>query len=80
VDECKPLIIGPRGNTQKRLEAETGAKIVIRGRGSEKQGKVDRQAKYDDGGDDDLHIHITADTLVGPGGCCSSRHRLQLNS
>jgi hypothetical protein len=26
------LIIGPRGNTQKQLEAETGCKISIRGR------------------------------------------------
>lgn len=33
------LIIGPRGNTQKRMERETGAKIVIRGRGSQKSGK-----------------------------------------
>ncbi|KAE9459395.1 hypothetical protein C3L33_08702, partial [Rhododendron williamsianum] len=29
------LIIGPRGNTQKRMEKETGAKIVIRGRDQE---------------------------------------------
>jgi hypothetical protein len=26
------LILGPRGNTQKKLERETGAKIVIRGK------------------------------------------------
>ncbi|KAI5670215.1 hypothetical protein M9H77_10579 [Catharanthus roseus] len=32
------LIIGPRGNTQKRMERETGAKIVIRGKGSVKEG------------------------------------------
>ena len=28
------LIIGPRGNTQKKLEGETGCKISIRGKGS----------------------------------------------
>jgi splicing factor 1 len=32
------LIIGPRGNTLKRIEADTGAKISIRGRGTEKPG------------------------------------------
>eukprot|EP00227_Mantoniella_beaufortii_P017484 CAMPEP_0197583056 /NCGR_PEP_ID=MMETSP1326-20131121/6090_1 /TAXON_ID=1155430 /ORGANISM="Genus nov. species nov., Strain RCC2288" /LENGTH=398 /DNA_ID=CAMNT_0043147225 /DNA_START=182 /DNA_END=1375 /DNA_ORIENTATION=+ len=55
------LIIGPRGNTQKRLEGETGAKIVIRGKGSEKEGS--RPARNMDGMDDDLHVHISADTL-----------------
>jgi len=33
------LIIGPRGNTQKMMEKETGAKISIRGKGSMKDGK-----------------------------------------
>lgn len=33
------LILGPRGGTQKRLERQTGAKIVIRGRGSQKPGQ-----------------------------------------
>lgn len=33
------LLIGPRGHTLKKLERETGAKIMIRGRGSVKQGK-----------------------------------------
>lgn len=32
------LIIGPRGNTQKRMQAETNTKIAIRGRGSVKEG------------------------------------------
>lgn len=27
------LIIGPRGNTQKRMQSETNTKIAIRGRG-----------------------------------------------
>ena len=32
------LIIGPRGKTQKELEARTGCKIAIRGKGSVKEG------------------------------------------
>jgi splicing factor 1 len=32
------LIIGPRGNTQKRMEKETKCKISIRGKGSSKKG------------------------------------------
>jgi len=34
------LLIGPRGNTLKGLEKDTGAKIIIRGKGSVKEGKV----------------------------------------
>ncbi|XP_057864661.1 splicing factor-like protein 1 isoform X2 [Cryptomeria japonica] len=49
------LIIGPRGNTQKRMEKETGAKIFIRGRGSVKDGR----SKPSD--DEDLHVLIEAD-------------------
>jgi splicing factor 1 len=33
------LILGPRGNTQKRLERESGAKVSIRGKGSMKEGR-----------------------------------------
>ncbi|CAD7701777.1 unnamed protein product [Ostreobium quekettii] len=56
------LIIGPRGNTQKRMEKETGAKIAIRGRGSVKEGRVRKDMKPDPSEDDDLHVLITADT------------------
>ena len=54
------LVIGPRGNTQKRLQMETGARIAVRGRGSEKEGA---KAKFSEGQDDDLHVHICADTI-----------------
>lgn len=54
------LIIGPRGNTQKQMEADTGAKISIRGKGSAKEGSKNRAKNADD--DDDLHVHITAET------------------
>lgn len=48
------LIIGPRGNTQKRMEKETGCKISIRGKGSSKKGRP----QPDD--DQPLHVHIIA--------------------
>ena len=32
------LLIGPRGNTLKTMEKDTGAKIIIRGKGSVKEG------------------------------------------
>ncbi|CAN8324455.1 unnamed protein product [Cochlearia groenlandica] len=55
------LIIGPRGNTQKRMQRETGAKIVIRGKGSAKEGRM-QQKKYDPAENEDLHVLIEADT------------------
>ncbi|XP_051121265.1 splicing factor-like protein 1 [Andrographis paniculata] len=58
------LIIGPRGNTQKRMERETGAKIVIRGKGSVKEGKLlqKRDLKPDPSENEDLHVLVEADT------------------
>ncbi|CAM8890824.1 hypothetical protein QQ045_027167 [Rhodiola kirilowii] len=58
------LIIGPRGNTQKRMEKETGAKIVIRGKGSIKEGRIGqkRDLKPDPGENEDLHVLVEADT------------------
>jgi splicing factor 1 len=50
------LIIGPRGNTQKRMEKETNCKIAIRGRGSVKEGSKGKKLNADD--DDDLHVLI----------------------
>lgn len=55
------LILGPRGNTQKRMERESGAKISIRGKGSVKPGRGRRDGKQNPGEDDDLHVLITAD-------------------
>jgi len=42
------LIIGPRGNTQKRMQQETNTRIAIRGKGSVKEG-ASRESKYDYG-------------------------------
>jgi splicing factor 1 len=52
------LIIGPRGNTLKKMEAESKAKISIRGKGSVKEGKI---PTANDGLEEDLHCLITAD-------------------
>ncbi|GMH33986.1 hypothetical protein BSKO_01820 [Bryopsis sp. KO-2023] len=54
------LIIGPRGNTQKRMQKETNTKIAIRGKGSVKEGAA-RDPKYDYGEDEQLHVLITGD-------------------
>ncbi|GLT39828.1 hypothetical protein SLA2020_139970 [Shorea laevis] len=58
------LIIGPRGNTQKRMEKETGAKIVIRGKGSVKEGRLQqkRDLKVDPSENEDLHVLVEAET------------------
>ncbi|RKP13967.1 hypothetical protein BJ684DRAFT_9311, partial [Piptocephalis cylindrospora] len=53
------LLIGPRGNTLKKMESESGAKIAIRGRGSVKEGKA---ATMTDGVEDDLHCQVAADS------------------
>lgn len=57
------LIIGPRGNTQKRMEKETGAKIVIRGKGSVKEGRLQqkRDIKPDPSENEDLHVFVEAE-------------------
>ncbi|XP_011027963.1 PREDICTED: branchpoint-bridging protein-like [Populus euphratica] len=58
------LIIGPRGNTQKRMERETGGKIVIRGKGSVKEGRLQqkRDLKPDPSENEDLHVLVEAET------------------
>ncbi|KAL6043086.1 Splicing factor 1 [Balamuthia mandrillaris] len=52
------LIIGPRGDTHKQMEKKSGAKISIRGKGSQKEGQA---GKNNPGDDEDLHVLITAD-------------------
>ncbi|CAI5703474.1 unnamed protein product [Peronospora effusa] len=53
------LIIGPRGNTQKRMERETNCKIAIRGKGSVKEGSKGKKVNGDE--NDELHVLITGD-------------------
>eukprot|EP00923_Selenidium_pygospionis_P060732 GHVN01106732.1.p1 GENE.GHVN01106732.1~~GHVN01106732.1.p1 ORF type:complete len:679 (-),score=146.18 GHVN01106732.1:1247-3283(-) len=55
------LIIGPRGCNHKRIEAESGAQISIRGRGTQKEGRrSDHQTE--DEANMPQHVHIAADT------------------
>ncbi|EFJ51835.1 hypothetical protein VOLCADRAFT_56842, partial [Volvox carteri f. nagariensis] len=69
------LIIGPRGNTQKRMQKETNTKIAIRGRGSVKEG-ASRDPKYDYGEDEELHVLITGERQddVSAGARCHCKH------
>eukprot|EP00878_Enallax_costatus_P013961 GHUV01014600.1.p1 GENE.GHUV01014600.1~~GHUV01014600.1.p1 ORF type:complete len:396 (+),score=119.09 GHUV01014600.1:265-1452(+) len=55
------LIIGPRGNTQKRMERETNCKIAIRGRGSIKEGRSRKDSKPDSSENEELHVLVTAE-------------------
>ncbi|KAH7699964.1 CBN-SFA-1 protein [Aphelenchoides avenae] len=54
------LLIGPRGNTLRALEQETGAKIVIRGKGSVKEGKFGRRDGPLPGENEPLHAYVTS--------------------
>ncbi|KAI7852432.1 hypothetical protein BDC45DRAFT_443735, partial [Circinella umbellata] len=55
-------LIGPRGNTLKNMETESGAKISIRGRGSVKEGKARTDAASNSAQEEDLHCLVMADT------------------
>lgn len=55
------LLIGPRGNTLKKMESESGCKISIRGKGSVKEGRRNDSAPVP-GIDEDLHCLITGDS------------------
>ncbi|KAF9158390.1 hypothetical protein DFQ26_007707 [Actinomortierella ambigua] len=56
------LLIGPRGNTLKKMEADSGAKISIRGRGSVKEGKSRSDSASSANQEEDLHCLVSADT------------------
>ncbi|GAA6018786.1 hypothetical protein JCM11491_003448 [Sporobolomyces phaffii] len=62
------LLVGPRGNSLKKMERESGAKISIRGKGSVKEGKG-RPGHFDDDENDELHCLITGDTEEKVQGC-----------
>eukprot|EP00124_Ichthyophonus_hoferi_P000770 Ihof_evm12s31 gene=Ihof_evmTU12s31 len=53
------MLIGPRGNTLKKMEKESNAKIMIRGKGSVKEGKGRRDGLPVPGEDEPLHCIIT---------------------
>lgn len=52
------LLVGPRGNTLKTMERQSGAKISIRGKGSVKTGKGKMDADEDE---EEMHCVVTAD-------------------
>lgn len=54
------LLIGPRGNTLKKMEGETDCKISIRGKGSLKEGKNDPASLA--AADEELHALVMADS------------------
>lgn len=53
------LILGPRGNTHKRLEKDFDCRVAIRGKGSVKDGRHRGPAAPDD--NDDLHVVVSAE-------------------
>ena len=55
------LILGPRGSTQKELEAKTNTRIAVRGRGSGNKG-IRAIGPYKDDDSEPLHVLIEADT------------------
>lgn len=56
------LLIGPRGNTLKQLQAESGARIGIRGKGSVKVGRNMNISSDLNNLSDKLHCEIIADS------------------
>uniref|UniRef100_A0A2K6SUK2 Splicing factor 1 n=1 Tax=Saimiri boliviensis boliviensis TaxID=39432 RepID=A0A2K6SUK2_SAIBB len=58
------LLIGPRGSTLKNIEKECSAQIMIRGKGSVKEGRVGRKdGQMLPGEDEPLHALVTANTM-----------------
>lgn len=55
------LILGPRGNTQKRLEKDFNCKVAIRGKGSVKDGRARGPSQPED--NEQLHVIITAEGM-----------------
>lgn len=62
------LLVGPRGNSLKKMERESGAKISIRGKGSIKEGKA-RPDQYADDAEEDLHCLVLADNEESVAAC-----------
>nr|2BL5_A Chain A, MGC83862 PROTEIN [Xenopus laevis] len=57
-------ILGPRGLTAKQLEAETGCKIMVRGKGSMRDKKKEEQNRGKPNWEhlnEDLHVLITVE-------------------
>ncbi|KAF9532579.1 hypothetical protein CPB83DRAFT_847007 [Crepidotus variabilis] len=55
------LLVGPRGNSLKKMERESGAKISIRGKGSVKEGKA-RPDQFAEDAEEELHCLVIAES------------------
>eukprot|EP00510_Aplanochytrium_minuta_P002427 CAMPEP_0184021652 /NCGR_PEP_ID=MMETSP0954-20121128/10069_1 /TAXON_ID=627963 /ORGANISM="Aplanochytrium sp, Strain PBS07" /LENGTH=532 /DNA_ID=CAMNT_0026303739 /DNA_START=192 /DNA_END=1790 /DNA_ORIENTATION=- len=70
------LIIGPRGNTQKRMEKETNCKISIRGKGSVKQGRRARDGRAQEDSNEELHVLVQGQDEEGLERACEMISKL----
>lgn len=69
------LLVGPRGNSLKKMERESGAKISIRGKGSVKEGKA-RPDQFADDAEEDLHCLVIADSEEKVAACVKMINRV----
>ncbi|KAL0954647.1 hypothetical protein HGRIS_003599 [Hohenbuehelia grisea] len=69
------LLVGPRGNSLKKMERESGAKISIRGKGSVKEGKA-RSDQYADDAEEDLHCLVLAESEEKVAACVKMINRV----
>lgn len=69
------LLVGPRGNSLKKMERESGAKISIRGKGSVKEGKA-KPDQYADDAEEDLHCLVLAETEEKVAACVRMINRV----
>ncbi|THH19813.1 hypothetical protein EW146_g1415 [Bondarzewia mesenterica] len=69
------LLVGPRGNSLKKMERESGAKISIRGKGSVKEGKT-RPDQFAEDAEEDLHCLVLADTDEKVAACVKMINRV----
>jgi splicing factor 1 len=69
------LLVGPRGNSLKKMEKESGAKISIRGKGSVKEGKA-RPDQYADDAEEDLHCLVLGESEEKVAACVKMINRV----
>ncbi|KAL5526670.1 hypothetical protein ACEPAF_8395 [Sanghuangporus sanghuang] len=69
------LLVGPRGNSLKKMERESGAKISIRGKGSVKEGKG-KPDQYAEDAEEDLHCLVMADSEEKVAACVRMINRV----
>eukprot|EP00041_Stephanoeca_diplocostata_P007658 m.110198 g.110198 ORF g.110198 m.110198 type:complete len:584 (-) comp16977_c0_seq1:102-1853(-) len=70
------LLIGPRGNTLKKIQQETRCKVMIRGRGTEKEGKGRFGRLPQQGDGEPMHAIIEAPSEAMLKKCCDKIHQI----